>query len=169
MKILKSLFGIRGRMNRASYLLVASLATCLPTIPLYFLGFDVSQYSIGQWLTASIACIPCIWLLIAANTQRLHDLDMSGWVQLVFVANYSITFAIFSATPILFKGQHLWALLALNILALPIAAWAIWLMVELFCSGGKDEANRFGAPRSFRDLLRNSSVLPKPTPFSSSQ
>lgn len=153
METLKLIFSFSGRMNRSTYCVIATIASGLPTLPLYIFGRDVASYSAVQWLVATLVFIPCAWAMATANAQRLHDLDNSGWLQLVFVANFAITLAIVTALPILFRAQLLWPALAFNILALPIAAWAVWLMVEMICSSGTPEGNRFGAPKSFRELL----------------
>ena len=71
----KNPFSFQGRIRRLEFALSALLVTVL-FIPILFLILYVDS-------TAGILVLPLYWFAYAQGAKRCHDLDTSGWFQLI--------------------------------------------------------------------------------------
>ena len=156
--MLHFLFGLRGRISRASFCLYAALAF----IVLLALFASLYAYDItagnpenagpAPWPTSTPGLIAAgLWFLVlfllflsslAVTLKRLHDRDKASWWLLVFVV----------APNALSSAARLWrdtnpdiagdlVSFALDMAAAVLFAWAF---VELACLRGTTGENRFG-------------------------
>jgi uncharacterized membrane protein YhaH (DUF805 family) len=129
--LFKLLFGLSGRIDRATY---------WRAIVLYLGGLlvvAVIAALVGAVLTGHghvDMAIPFLILLIPLSVRRLHDRDKSGWRLLAFFGLPAVLDYLPDAA-----GTGLQLAVALAELAL-----LIWAFVELGCLRGAAGPNRFG-------------------------
>ncbi|MDA9432072.1 DUF805 domain-containing protein [Bradyrhizobium sp. CCBAU 51627] len=142
MDFVRLLFGFKGRLNRARYLIVELALLALWVAALYGSSFLVSSPEALSWLVA----IPMIWINMATTAKRLHDRNRSGWWAVaVFVVNrlsylyYGLFFGLSFGVDI----STVWEML-LVMLAVALSLLQTWVVIELFFLAGTDGPNRFG-------------------------
>jgi uncharacterized membrane protein YhaH (DUF805 family) len=137
------LFGFKGRLNRAKYLVVElALLACWLMLwfrPLFSLA---PQWEGLRWAVA----IAMIWINMATVVKRLHDRGRSGWWAVaVFVVNrlsylfYGLYFGLYFGVDISVARQ-----LLLVMLVVAFSLLQTWIVIELFFLIGTDGPNRFG-------------------------
>ena len=97
----KLLFSSQGRMCRAKYWII-NLCVGLLVLPIYLI--KENDVSIGVLIGMFLLAILLLWINIATNIKRYHDLGKSGWfvlLQLIPIVGY--VFIIYAA---FFKGQE---------------------------------------------------------------
>ena len=136
------LFGFRGRLNRARYLVVELALLAIWVAALYKSSFLVSSPVALSW----VAAIPMIWINAATTAKRLHDRNRSGWWAIaVFVVNrlsylyYGLFFGLSFGVDISTVREML-----LVMLAVALSLLQTWIVIELFFLAGTDGPNRFG-------------------------
>ena len=152
------LFGLRGRISRASFCLYAALAfivllTLLSSLDAYAIA--TTSFENGgplPWPSSALGMIGVsLWFLIlfllfvsslAVTLKRLHDRDKASWWLLVFV----IAPNALSSAARLWYDAHPESGTALGYLldAVAVGLFA-WAFVELACLRGTAGENRFGA------------------------
>jgi uncharacterized membrane protein YhaH (DUF805 family) len=152
------LFGLRGRISRASFCLYAALAfIVLLTLlsSLYAYSLATTNFENGgplPWPSSTLGMIGVgLWFLIlfllfvsslTVTLKRLHDRDKASWWLLVFVVAPNVL----SSAARLWYGAHAGWSEALGYLldAAAVGLFA-WAFVELACLRGTAGDNRFGA------------------------
>jgi uncharacterized membrane protein YhaH (DUF805 family) len=138
------LFGFKGRVNRARYLVVQ---LALLTFWLLWLKFPIQVSS--QWETLffdGVVTIAMIWINAATTAKRLHDRNRSGWWAVaVFVLNrlFYVYYGLFFGSYFGVDISIAWELL-LVMLAVALSLLATWAFIELVFLIGTDGSNRFG-------------------------
>jgi uncharacterized membrane protein YhaH (DUF805 family) len=137
MTLTQTMFGLRGRLNRAAYIGYGLLSFAGVFVASGILiGIGVSGGGApGPILIACALGLPgfaaAVWVGIALGVKRLHDMDMSGahliWIYLV----PAVAGAVSEAVGVSFVG---------TLVGLGITLW-------LWCTPGTNGANRFGEPR----------------------
>lgn len=135
------LFSVKGRLNRARYLVVELVLLALWGIIWLKPGFPATPHAL-IW----IAAIPMILINMATTAKRLHDRDRSGWWAIaVFVVNrlsylyYGAFFGLSFGVEIPIAGEMLLVMIAVSLSLLQT-----WIVIELFFLAGTDGPNRFG-------------------------
>ena len=76
-EMFNELFSFEGRIRRLEY----GISSIIYGVVAFFINYKVeNDYSL-VWIY--IAYIPMIWIMLAQNTKRCHDLGNSGWYQLI--------------------------------------------------------------------------------------
>jgi uncharacterized membrane protein YhaH (DUF805 family) len=124
------LFGFKGRINRARYLVVQLALLTFWLILWHKFSFHfASQWEALHWVVA----ITMIWINAAITVKRLHDRDRSGlWAIAILIVN-RLAYAYYG----LFE-------LLLVILAVALSLLQTWVVIELVFLMGTDGPNRFG-------------------------
>lgn len=78
---MKKYFTFKGRIRRTTYFL-RCLFICIPSFIYGFL-VGLSAYVPPIILLALPFLVLTVWLSLAANAQRCHDMDKSGWYSLI--------------------------------------------------------------------------------------
>lgn len=155
------IFGFRGRLNRARYLVVelALLAAWL-TFWLKYPADASSQSEVLHWLAA----IAMIWINLAVTAKRLHDRGRSGWWAVAVFAVNRLTYVFYGLFFGLYFGADVGAAkqLLLVMIAIALSVLQTWAVIELFFVIGTDGTNRFG-PDPTRGAL-DASIGPLPAP-----
>jgi uncharacterized membrane protein YhaH (DUF805 family) len=155
------LFGLKGRINRARYLMVQ---LALLTIWLLWLKFqpDVAP----QWvalLVDWVVTMALIWTNTTTTVKRLHDRNRSGWWAVGIFILHRVAFVYYG----LFLGSYfgvdisLAVELLLVMFALALSLLATWVFIELFFLIGTDGPNRFG-PDPLRRIASAAAASPGP-------
>ena len=87
MSTLELLFSFKGRIGRRLFWLGTVLPASIVSTPLFFLTDTQSYFYILNYLIV-------VWIGVAGFTKRLHDINQSGWVQLMFCIPATITFSL---------------------------------------------------------------------------
>lgn len=87
MTLLQILFSFKGRINRAKYWALHLLIVVVGVI--IFIGVSINTPIISDNATVSVFLflyvIFAAWIGLAVNVKRWHDLDRSGWSELIRV------------------------------------------------------------------------------------
>jgi uncharacterized membrane protein YhaH (DUF805 family) len=84
--LIEKLFGFQGRIGRIQYIWLILMPWSVALLVLGFiLAVSPSRDNIIFGLASFILGIALIWIFIAVMTKRLHDIDKSGWWQLIQV------------------------------------------------------------------------------------
>jgi uncharacterized membrane protein YhaH (DUF805 family) len=136
------LFGFKGRLNRARYLVVELVLLALWLL-FWLTPFQFSSQSDALYWVAAIAMI---WVNLAVTAKRLHDRSRSGWWAVaIFIVNrlsyvyYALFFGLAFGVDISVARQ-----LLLVMLAVALSLLQTWVIIELFFLIGTDGTNRFG-------------------------
>jgi uncharacterized membrane protein YhaH (DUF805 family) len=143
MNFVRYLFGFRGRLNRARYLLVQLTLIAFWLFVLPRLTFSSEHQAL---LFGAIANIAMIWINAATTAKRLHDRDKSGW--------WTVAILVIDRLSYVFYGLFFGLSFSVNVsiaeeLLLALSACALsllqmWIIIELFFLIGSDGKNRFG-------------------------
>ncbi len=84
----KAPFSFDGRIGRKDFILVVVTAYITYVVNagllvLLFKGLHIPENTFSYTLLILVA-IPNLWYLLAQGAKRLHDLNLSGWVQIVY-------------------------------------------------------------------------------------
>ena len=101
MTLLQILFSFKGRINRAKYWIIHLLIAVVSVI-IFLIGFPVNSPVVSNNAPVSalllLYFIFVVWIGLAVNVKRWHDLDKSGWSELTrFMAFFDLGFR---------KGTH---------------------------------------------------------------
>ena len=139
MDYIRLLFGFRGRINRAQFLIVQ-----LPLLVFWFVfAFRLSPQP-DAWDAAIV--IAMIWINLATVAKRLHDRDRNGWWALAFFIFGRLTYAFNSLFFGLYFGTDI-SIASELLLVLLVVAFSLvqtGIVIELFFMPGTDGRNRFG-------------------------
>lgn len=96
----KAPFSFEGRIGRKDFILVAVTAYIMSSITVLILYSVLSEFRVFErhssnlnysyidsektFFVSSIVYIPYLWYLLAQGAKRLHDLNLSGWIQIVY-------------------------------------------------------------------------------------
>jgi uncharacterized membrane protein YhaH (DUF805 family) len=134
------LFGFKGRINRARYLVVQ--LALLTVWFLFWLKSPFQQWEILGWVVA----VAMIWINLATTAKRFHDRNRNGWWAVaVFVVNrlsylyYGLFFGLHFGVDISVAEE-----LLLVMFAVALSLLQTWIIIELFFLAGTDGLNRFG-------------------------
>jgi uncharacterized membrane protein YhaH (DUF805 family) len=138
------LFGLKGRINRARYLVVQ---LALLTFWLLWLKFPFQVSS--QWETLlfdGVVEIALIWINTATTAKRLHDRDRSGWWAVAIIILNRLTYVYYGLFFGLSFGVDISIAeeLLLVMLAVAMSLLGTWVFIELIFLIGTDGSNRFG-------------------------
>jgi uncharacterized membrane protein YhaH (DUF805 family) len=157
------LFGFKGRINRARYLVVQLALLTFWLILWHKFSFHfASQWEALHWVVA----ITMIWINAAITVKRLHDRDRSGlWAIAILIVNrlayayYGLFFGFSFGADVSIAKE-----LLLVILAVALSLLQTWVVIELVFLMGTDGPNRFGPDptRTAPDL----SIESRPEPAS---
>jgi uncharacterized membrane protein YhaH (DUF805 family) len=137
------LFGFKGRINRARYLVVQLALLTFWLILWHKFSFHfASQWEALHWVVA----ITMIWINAAITVKRLHDRDRSGlWAIAILIVNrlayayYGLFFGLSFGVDVSIAKE-----LLLVILAVALSLLQTWVVIELVFLMGTDGPNRFG-------------------------
>jgi uncharacterized membrane protein YhaH (DUF805 family) len=137
------LFSLKGRINRARYLVVQ---LTLLTFWLVFWLKSPFPFS-SQWEDLNwVVAITMIWINAATTVRRLHDRNRSGWWAVpILILNrlaftyYGLYFGLFFGVDISIAKE-----LLLIMLAVAMSLLQTWVFIELFFLMGTEGPNRFG-------------------------
>ena len=144
----------RGRIGRVEHWLtlpsvvLGSSALTLAVKLLLFGPGPVPPAPISTWLFPCLSLL-CVWLVVAANVRRAHDLGHSTNLVLFGVALAAL-WAFASVTLALYfelTGRPVAAQWAWAGPFVPVTAFVAWLLYLGF-SPGEDDANLHGMPES---------------------
>jgi len=157
------LFGLGGRLSRASFCLFAVIAFGLMLVllsALYFYEISAGNYENGgptPWPStplgmAGVAAWFSILFLIAVaflavSAKRLHDRDRSAWWLIVFVV---LPNALSSLSQFMLMTYPQSATVPAQFLNGVALALFVWAFIELACLRGTPGANRFGSDSLMR-------------------
>ncbi len=153
MTLSQLLFSFTGRINRATF--GAIIAFTFSVGVLQFLVFGLGGETTANLALAVSVAVSLVmaWIHTAATTKRLHDLNKSGWWQLVLLGYLLLSL---SALVCLFASQYVPALATIAfgvmILALPISLWAMWVIIQVLFLAGTPGRNTYGDPTSLSEL-----------------
>ena len=155
------LFGFKGRINRARYLVVELALLTVWLQPWLKFPFHFSSQSEPlHWAVA----ITMIWVNAAVTVRRLHDRSRSGWWAVaIFIVNrlsyvyYGLFFGLYFGVDVSSAE-----LLLLVMLVVALSLLQTWIIIELFFLMGADGPNRFG-PDPTR-TAPNSPIESRPAP-----
>ena len=83
MTLLQILFSFKGRINRAKYWIIHLLIAAVSVIFLVlFHNNPVVSNDTGVFALLTFYIIFAVWIGLAVNVKRWHDLDKSGWSEL---------------------------------------------------------------------------------------
>jgi uncharacterized membrane protein YhaH (DUF805 family) len=161
MDYVRFLFSFKGRINRASYLVVQLTLLTAWLILWLKVPFSFSlQWEALHWVVA----ITMIWINTATTARRLHDRNRSGWWAVaVFIINrlsyiyYGLFFGLAFGVDISIARE-----MPLVMLAVALSLLQTWIIIELFFLMGTDGPNRFG-PDPTR-TAPNSSIASRAAP-----
>lgn len=80
MKLFDILFAFKGRMNRAKYWTI-HLLMVIVGIVVFFICSAINHTAVGVFLLLYV--VFGTWIGLAVNVKRWHDLDKSGWSELI--------------------------------------------------------------------------------------
>lgn len=135
------LFGFKGRINRARYLVVELALFTLWAVLWLRSPFQSSL----QW-EAWVVTIAMIWINTATTAKRLHDRNRSGWWAVaIFVVNrlFYVYYGLFLGLSFGVDISIAYELL-LVMLAVALSLLQTWIFIELLFMIGTDGPNRFG-------------------------
>lgn len=149
------LFSFRGRLNRAKWWL-SNLLLVVLYIVIIVLSLVIPSATVGTILGIAYAIV-YIWIVLAAGTKRLHDINRSGAWLLVFIGGPILLFVVFIAMAgvtaglaLLGGGENLdtAALAQVGVVGLVLGlvylALCIWALVWFGCLRGTVGANQYG-------------------------
>ncbi|OOQ57238.1 DUF805 domain-containing protein [Mucilaginibacter pedocola] len=82
----KNPLSFKGRIRRAEY-----FVSCVAYLFVYYFIWGMGEGRGGGPL-AMILVVPMLWFAIAQGTKRMHDVNKSGWWQLVPLYNLWLLF-----------------------------------------------------------------------------
>jgi uncharacterized membrane protein YhaH (DUF805 family) len=155
--VFRMLFDPRGRGNRQSLLIAATVAVILEV---FLMTGSFEQSS--QWLTPAAAIKSIvIWICCASVIKRLHDMDLSGWWLPGGIALACMWTAIVAFLSMLVGGSAVLqagnpsTIIVLGLVTLPVLGATLWLHL----TPGSAVTNRFGAPeRQKRETQESTQV-----------
>ncbi|MBS1528782.1 MAG: DUF805 domain-containing protein [Bacteroidetes bacterium] len=77
----KDPFSFKGRIRRKEYVITMLILYIISFALAYAMG-DGSVDGIYVWLFI-IILVPFVWIQLAQNTKRCHDVNRSGWYQII--------------------------------------------------------------------------------------
>ena len=83
MTLLQILFSFKGRINRAKYWIIHLLIAAISVI--FVIRFPNSPIVVDSAIVSALLLfyvIFVVWIGLAVNIKRWHDLDKSGWSEL---------------------------------------------------------------------------------------
>jgi uncharacterized membrane protein YhaH (DUF805 family) len=135
------LFGFKGRLNRARYLVVQ-----LSLLALWFILWLKSPFFFSSQWEAWVVAVTMIWINLATTAKRLHDRNWNGWwAAALFIVNRlsyiycGLFFGLVFGVDIPVAEE-----LLLVMLAVALSVLQTWIIIELFFLIGTDGPNRFG-------------------------
>ena len=135
MSTLELLFSFKGRIGRRLFWLGTVLPASLIAAPLYFIAELPTHFYIFYILDYLIVA----WIGIAGYTKRLHDINQSGWLQLMFFIPATITFSLLSL-----NYDQQWVIISGYITFLI----GLWVSIKVAIQPGKSVQNKFAENRS---------------------
>ena len=121
------LFGFKGRINRARYLVVQ--LALLTVWFLFWIKSPFQQWEILGWVVA----VAMIWINLATTAKRFHDRNRNGWWAVaVFVVNrlsylyYGLFFGLHFGVDISVAEE-----LLLVMFAVALSLLQTWIVIEL--------------------------------------
>ena len=115
---------LHERAGRLEY-----IAFILPSILVLYIGLFAEDSNSIIYTYCKLFILFMIVPYIAVTTRRLHDLNFSGWWQIIFLFSGWSEFN--------FLGISLWI------------PWAQWLLIPLILFKGSSKTNRYGtSPRN---------------------
>jgi uncharacterized membrane protein YhaH (DUF805 family) len=151
------LFGFKGRLNRARYLVVQlALLTFWLVFWLKSPFSFASEWGALHWAVA----ITMIWINAATTVRRLHDRGRSGWWAIAIVAVDRLSYVYCGLFFGLYFGVDLSIAeeLLLVLLTVGLTLLQSWIFIELFFLIGTDGLNRFGPDPLMRTAPNSSAV-----------
>ncbi len=158
------LFGLSGRLSRASFCLYAAIAFGLLLVmigALYLYELCAGNYENGgptPWPSTPLGIAgAALWFLalslilvcgLAVGAKRLHDRNKTAWWLVVFVVLPNALSSFAEIVRVKFPEDFAVLPLLLNGVALAILGWAF---VELACLRGTPGPNRFGSDPLMHD------------------
>jgi uncharacterized membrane protein YhaH (DUF805 family) len=152
------LFGLSGRLSRASFCLFALLAFGLVLAlmaALYFYDIGAGNYENGgpsPWPTSPLGIAGAgLWFFVllfivvsflAVSAKRLHDREWSAWWLIVFVVFPNALSSLSQMVRMNLPESAAMLSLILDCAAIGIFSWAF---IELACLRGTPGPNRFGS------------------------
>ena len=79
---MSSLLGIEGRAGRLQLLAIMLLTLAIAVTVVWLMG-PTEESDIP--MLAHVLMVPLVWIDIAANIRRCHDLGRTGWLCLMFL------------------------------------------------------------------------------------
>jgi uncharacterized membrane protein YhaH (DUF805 family) len=142
--VFRVLFDPRGRSNRQSLLIAASVVVMLE-IGLMIVPVVPS----ADWLSPVSAIKGVmIWICCASVIKRLHDLDISGWwlpggmaLACMWTAAVAVLSMLVGGSAVL-QANNTTAAIVLGLVMMPVLGATLWLHL----TPGSPVINRFGAP-----------------------
>jgi uncharacterized membrane protein YhaH (DUF805 family) len=139
MDYVRLLFGFKGRINRARFLVVQ-----LPLLAFWLIfAFRLSTQP-EAW--NGLIVVAMIWINLATMAKRLHDRDRNGWWALAFFIFGRLSYIYYSLFIGLYFGVDISIVqeLPLVMLAVALSVLQTGILIELFFMPGTDGRNRFG-------------------------
>ena len=147
MSLTQLLFGFKGRVGRLTYaiMFVSMIAASLVAIKALGLSIpnkkaaDVDMMMLPASLLVLGINILVMWISLAIGAKRLHDLDKSGWWQLIGIANLPIIL-LGGILSLIFPPVALVVTAAMFIIGL----WSLWIAIQMLFFPGSPGANDYG-------------------------
>jgi uncharacterized membrane protein YhaH (DUF805 family) len=136
------LFSLKGRINRARYLVVQ-----LALLACWFMGWPNPISFAQQWEALHwAAAIAMIWINVATTAKRLHDRNRSGWWAVAVIVVGRLSYVYYGLFFGLYFGVDLSIAkeLLLVMFTVVLSLLQTWIIIELVFMIGTDGPNRFG-------------------------
>jgi uncharacterized membrane protein YhaH (DUF805 family) len=143
---LRQLFSFKGRVGRAefwlTYLGLAVAAFVTAFVALIGVGLLSEDLAVVQAVvSAGLAVI--VWISLALNARRLHDLGHSAWWQLKWVGILFVALLVVAVLTELTRSLVFFALLGSIVVGIDA-----WTLIKLGFYKGEPHANAYGIPNS---------------------
>jgi uncharacterized membrane protein YhaH (DUF805 family) len=89
MTLSQTLFSFKGRINRAKYWIIHLVIAAVGVI--FVIYFSNNPVVVDNAIVSALVfsyVIFAAWVGLAVNVKRWHDLDKSGWLELIHVAAF---------------------------------------------------------------------------------
>lgn len=153
MTLSRLLFSFRGRINRATFGSIIAFTFAVGVLQILVFGLGGETMANLALALSVVISLVMAWIHTAATTKRLHDLNKSGWWQLVLFGYLLLSVSVLVC---IFASKYVPALatvaLGVMILALPISLWAMWVIIQVLFLSGTPGRNTYGDPTSLSEL-----------------
>ncbi len=149
MTLAQFVFSTKGRMTRKTYGAFIAVVLVVSLLPMLFGKIDLLNAPTAVQASLIYFSVILFWAKISATTKRLHDLNMSGWWQVLLPVYLALSFGGIALSK---NPATLTVSIAPLMLSLIFGFWYLWILTKVLLFSGKEADNRYGKRQYFEEL-----------------